>query len=104
MSDKEPMTIGKIIGLVSAGFVLVGLVLWGVPSYIDDRVANGVQAEMVRITDLSGKPPEVTELMTKMEAVDAFMLRSDARDVRIEGKIDHLTGLFIADLNRRASQ
>lgn len=104
MSDKEPLTVGKIIGLVIAGLTLVGLVLWGVPSYIDHRVNNGVQTEIARINELSGKPPEVVTLMVQMETVDAFMLRSDASDMRIEGKIDHLTDLFIADLNRRAAQ
>jgi len=90
----------KAIGYAAAIVTFLAAQFWGVPFYIESEVTRQVKV----LNESAAQPQEVTTLVVQMEAVDAFMLRSDASDMRIEGKIDHLTDLFIADLNRRAAQ
>lgn len=90
----------KALGIAAAIVAFLASQFWGVPYYIQIKVKQEVDA----INASAQTPEEVTILVAKMETVDAFMLRSDASDVRIEQKIDHLSGLFIGYLERQASE
>ena len=90
----------KVFGIAAAIVGFLASQFWGVPYYIHYVVDQKNKAD----AEVATQPQEVTELIGKMESVEASVVRLDGTVVRVEGKIDHLTGLFIADLNRRASQ
>ena len=90
----------KALGIAAAIVAFLASQFWGVPYYIESEVTRQVKV----INANAATPPEVTTLVTKMQAVDLFMLRSDASDIRIEKKIDELSGLFIGYLDRQASR
>ena len=80
-----------IVGFLAAQF-------WGVPYYIESEVIRQVGI----LNASAGTPTEVTELITKMEAVEASVVRIDATTVRVEGKINDLTTMFVGYLERQA--
>ena len=90
----------KYLGYAAVIAAFLGAQFWGVPYYIKSEVADQVKT----LNDDASQPEAVTTLVVKMEGVDAFMLRSDASDVRIEKKIDDLSGLFVGYLERQASE
>lgn len=92
--------IKKGLGWAAAIIVFLGSQFWGVPYYISYVVAQQNKDDAAT----AQTPAEVTTLIAQMTSVDAFMLRSDASDIRIESKIDHLIGLYIEDLERRAER
>lgn len=96
---KKKVTSAGICALIA----VIYFAAWGVPSFIDNRVSVGVQAEIVRIKEISGTPEQITQLLTRMDAVDARIDRLDSTGVRIEGKIDDLSVLFVGYLERKAA-
>ena len=90
----------KGLGIAAAIVAFLASQFWGVPYYIQSEVTRQVKA----LNDGAQTPENVTTLVAKMEGVEAGFLRLDANDVRIEGKIDNLSGLFVGYLERQASE
>jgi len=88
----------KGLGIAAAIVAFLGAQFWGVPYYIQSEVTHQVKA----LKADAQTPTEVTELITKMEAVEAGIVRLEGNDVRIERKIDDLSALFIGYLERQA--
>lgn len=90
----------KGLGYGAAIVAFLGGQFWGVPYYISIKVKQEVQA----LNSAAGTPPEVTQLLTRMDTVDGHIVRLDGSVVRVEGKIDDLSGLFVGYLERQASR
>ena len=90
----------KVFGIAAAIVAFLASQFWGVPYYIHYVVDQKNKAD----AEVATQPQVITELVEQMEAVEGSVDRLDDTVVRVEGKIDHLTGLFIADLNRRAAE
>ncbi len=83
MTDKTDWTIGKIIGLASAVLALAGLVLWGVPSYIQTEVRTRVAAELA-LTDFGAaktasdlNTASVLAMQTQLTGMEQRMIQRD---------------------------
>jgi len=90
----------KGFAIAAAIVAFLGAQFWGVPYYIQSEVKRQVDA----LHKGEQTPKEVTTLIAKMEGMESSVIRIDGSMVRVEGKIDHLTGLFVADLERRANR
>lgn len=96
------MTNKAMKGLGLAAAILAFLVgqFWGVPYYIRYVVAEENKAH----DEAAVLPAELVTLIAVVEANGKGIERIDANGVRIEEKIDKLTMLFVADLERRAAR
>jgi len=90
----------KGLGIAAGIIAFLAAQFWGVPYYIESEVTRQVKA----LNDAAQTPTEITELAGKMDAVEASVLRLDGTVVRVEGKIDNLSGLFVGYLERQATE
>lgn len=87
----------KALGFAAAILAFLVSQFWGVPYYISYVMAQEKKAH-------DELPDELVTLIAVVEANGKGIGRIDANGVRIEEKIDKLTMLFVADLERRAAR
>ena len=90
----------KALGVASAIVAFLAAQFWGVPFYIESEGTRQVNA----LNSAAETPAEVTMIITKMEGVEASVLRLDGSVVRVEGKVDAFSLLFTGYLERQANK
>jgi len=90
----------KYLGYAAAIVAFLAAQFWGVPYYIRYVVSEEMKAN----SESAQQPQEITELLTKMDAVDGHIVRLDGSVVRVERKVDDFSRLFTGYLERQASQ
>ena len=92
---SEENVIGKWAGIFIAGGAAIGLILWGVPFYIESKVAERVSAHLETLDNDPSKHPSVVSNKTRLDNLETTASR-------IEGKVDAFSGEFMRYLERES--
>ena len=77
------MSIGKSIGAATAAIVLAGMVLWGIPYYIQVQVRSQVATELQLqgVADVTSKVSEngskLTAITAQLDSMEGRMIERD---------------------------
>jgi hypothetical protein len=90
----------KWVGGIVSILAIISAMVWGVPSYLEAQVSNLYGAEV----KAAGPSQEVKTLIAKVEAVEAGLIRVEARGEATGVKVDDFSIRFIAYLERQAER